>query len=137
MKPDFAASMGEELGPCTVVISREQTRDYARQYRFESARFSDDERARRIGLPGIIVPGNMSLAYLVKLVTDWIGTRPATLVRLSTTYRQLVRPDSPLTLHGVVTSAVVGGPVELDLWLENEGGERLVTGTATVRPRSA
>lgn len=137
MTPAFQAALGEELGPRIVVISREQTRDYARQYRFESARFSDDERARRIGLPGIIVPGNMSLAYLVKLVTDWIGTRPATLVRLSTTYRQLVRPDSPLTLHGVITGAGGDGSVELDLWMENELGERLVTATATVRALSA
>jgi len=36
-------------------------------------RFTDDEGAKKEGLPGMILPGNMSLSLLTKLVTDWIG----------------------------------------------------------------
>ena len=35
----------------------------------------------------MILPGNMSLALLAKLVTDWIAANPARMVRLGTTYR--------------------------------------------------
>ncbi len=44
-----------------------------------AGRFTDDEAAKKEGLPGMILPGNMSLGLLSKLVTDWIGTRNASL----------------------------------------------------------
>ncbi len=54
----------------------------------EVPRFTDDEGARKEGLPGMILPGNMSLGLLSKLVTDWIGAKGgARLVRMGTTYR--------------------------------------------------
>ena len=36
-------------------------------------RFTDDEGARKEGLPGMILPGNMSAALIGKLVGDWAG----------------------------------------------------------------
>ena len=54
-------------------------------------RFMSDEAARAEGLPGQIVPGNMSLALFSRLLTGWgDGVR---LQRISATFRALVRPD--------------------------------------------
>ena len=99
----------------------------------DAPRFTDDEAAKKEGLPGMILPGNMSLGLLSKLVTDWIGASGARLMRMSTTYRVPVQPDHTLTLHGFITNAnPAERTAEIDVWIENEDAERLVTGTATV-----
>jgi hypothetical protein len=56
--------------------------------------------------------------------------------RLNATFRGIVRPGEPLSLHGVVTERREENDVvflECDLVLEGGEGERRVTGTATVR----
>ena len=92
--------------------------------------------AKAEGLPGQIVPGNLSLALFSRLLTEW---DPGVHVqRLSATFRAIVRPNVPLALRAVVTEKHTderGIVLECDLLLENADGERLVTGTATVELR--
>ena len=126
--------IGDALGPSEMYLSKDQVRSYARATGMWVPRFTDDEGARKEGLPGMITPGNMSLAVLSKLVTDWIGTGTAQMIRLGTTYRQPVLPDKTITLQGFVTHKNdADRTVEMDIWIENEDAERLVIGTATVR----
>jgi acyl dehydratase len=126
--------IGDTLGPEQLFISKDQTRSYARAFLFNAARFTDDEGARKEGLPGMILPGNMSLGLLTKLVTDWAEMSGARITRLGTTYRSPVQPDHTFTLQGFVTQTdPQTRSVELDVWLENEDAERLVIGTATVQ----
>ncbi|HEY6420606.1 MAG TPA: MaoC/PaaZ C-terminal domain-containing protein [Candidatus Binataceae bacterium] len=130
--------IGDTLGPLELFVSKDQTRAYARSGGLDAPRFTDDEGAKKEGLPGMILPGNMSLGLLAKLVTDWIGVSGARMVRLGTTYRVPVQPDHTLTLSGFVTNAAPGERiVEIDVWIENEDAERLVTGTASVQFPSA
>ena len=125
--------IGSAIGPSEVFVSKDQTRRYARSCGLDAPRFTDDEGAKKEGLPGMIMPGNMSLGLLTKLVTDWIGTSAARLVRMGTTYRVPVLPDHTLTLQGFVTHTYPERrQCEIDVWIENEEAERLVTGTATV-----
>lgn len=127
-------SIGDPLGPEDLLITKEKTRTYARDCWMDLPRFTDDEGARKEGLPGIIVPGNMSLALLSKLVTDWLNESGGRLVRLSTTYRMPVYPDCSVTLQGFVTRVDESKrSVEIDVWMENEDAERLVIGTASVQ----
>lgn len=126
--------VGEALGPLAVHITRERSRGYALMAGMDHPRFTDDAGARREGLPGMIVPGNMSAGLLGKLVTDWARPGGGRLIRMGVTYRAPVLPDHSLTLQGFVTQTDADQrTAELDLWLENEEGERLVIGTATVR----
>lgn len=127
-------NVGDTLGPLELFVSKDQCRAYARTMGAGGAgRFTDDEAARKEGLPGMILPGNMSLGLLSKLVTDWIGSSGAWLKRLSTTYRVPVQPDHTVTLHGFVTNKNPGDrTAQIDVWMESEESERLVTGTATV-----
>ena len=125
--------IGDSLPPMDVHISKEQVRAYARAADLSGARFTDDEGARREGLPGIITPGNMTMGLLQRRITDWDDD--VVLRRLSVVFRGLVLPDQTLRLHGnVVGKDEDGGDhtAELDLWVETEAGERAVTGTATV-----
>src|SRR5580700_10937458 len=125
--------IGDELGPEEFHLSKDQVRSYARATGMYVPRFTDDEAARKEGLPGMITPGNMSLAILSKLVTDWIGTSGVRIIRLGTTYRQPVMPDHTITLHGFVTHKNdQDRTAEMDVWIESEEADRLVIGTATV-----
>lgn len=127
-------NIGDALGPAEMFLSKDQVRAYAKAMGMWAPRFTDDEAARKEGLPGMITPGNMSLAILSKLVTDWIDASTAKMIRMGTTYRQPVQPDHAITLQGFVTHKNdADQTVEMDVWLENEDAERLVIGTATVK----
>ena len=129
-----AVEEGDELPVREVFLAKDQVRDYARAAGQWSARFTDDEGARREGLPGMITPGHMSMGLLAGLIEGWAGT--GTLRRLGTTFRGLVMPDRTLRLCGAVTQKdASAGTVELDVWIESEDGERPVIGTATVALR--
>ncbi len=125
--------IGTAIGPQEIFISKAQVRAYAHANGLDAPRFTDDEGAKKEGLPGMILPGNMSLSLLTKLVTDWIGANHARMVRMGTTYRVPVLPDHTLTLQGFITNTYPETRrCEIDIWIENEESERLVTGTATV-----
>ena len=128
-----SVQIGDTLGPQEFYLSKDQVRSYARATGIWVPRFTDDEGARKEGLPGMITPGNMSLAIMSKLVSDWIGSSGARLIRLGTTYRQPVLPDHTINLQGFVTHKNESDQTaEMDVWIESEEGDRLVVGTATV-----
>ena len=125
--------VGDELLRLQMTLSSEQVRRYAIAARMPGGRFESDDAARREGLPGQIVPGNMSIALFCRLLAESLpGGR---LERLNATFRGIVRPGHALSIHGVVTERrdeERGMVVDCDLVLEGSEGERLVTGTATV-----
>ena len=116
---------GDELSARSFFLSKDQVRAYARAGGQWSPRFTDDEGARREGLPGMITPGNMSMGLLASFLEAWAGP--------GTTFRGLVLPDRTIRLCAAVTQKEdASRSVELDVWLESEEAERLVIGTATV-----
>ena len=122
---------GDELPTRELFLAKDQVRAYARAANQWSPRFTDEEGARREGLPGMITPGNMSMGILASFLEAWAG--PGTLRRLGTTFRGLVLPDRTIRLCAAVTQKDdASRSVELDVWLESEEAERLVIGTATV-----
>ncbi len=126
-----AVEEGDEIPTATLVLARDQVRAYARAADMYFTRFTDDEGARREGLPGMITPGNMSMGLLATFVEGWAGG--GALRRLGATFRGLVLPDRPIRLCGTVTEKdAARRTAEVDVWIENEDGERLVIGTATV-----
>jgi acyl dehydratase len=124
---------GDDLPATEMELDAEQIRAYARAAGMWAPRFTDDEAARREGLPGMIAPGVLSMGLLADLVEGWAGV--GRLRRLGTTFRGVVRPGR-LRLCGAVTQRDdAARTVELDVWLENADGERSVIGTATVALR--
>lgn len=126
--------VGHELRTLTLTLSGEQVKRYATVARMPGGRFMGDDDARKEGLPGQIVPGNLSMALFSRLIAE--SFPGATLTRLSATFRGLVRPGYALLIRGVVTekhSSDHGDFIECDLILESAEGDRWVTGTATVR----
>jgi acyl dehydratase len=127
--------LGDTLGPEPLFVPKDQVRTYASNVGMANVpRFTDDEGARKEGLPGMILPGNMSAALIGKLVGDWARESRAKLVRIGTTYRSPVLPERNLSLQGFVTQVDHSErTAELDIWIENEDGDKLVTSTATVQ----
>lgn len=126
--------VGDELQRMNLTLNSEQVRGYAQAARMPGGRFESDEAAKREGLPGQIVPGNFSIALFCRLLAEAFPT--AQLQRLNATFRGIVHPGEPLSIHGVVTERREqddGIFLECDLVLEGPEGDRRVTGTATVR----
>jgi acyl dehydratase len=90
----------------------------------------DQEFARGVGLPGVILHGLLKAAFLGQLVTDWLGDR-GTLKTFEVSYRGIDLPGRPYRCRGRVT-AVDGSQVELEVWGEGADGARTTVGTATV-----
>ena len=97
-------------------------------------RFLDADGARALGFPAPIVPGALSMAHLTRLITDWMGAH-GWLESIDVDYRRPVLHDDHVRAIGLVTDAeeVDGrGRVRLDVYLENDRGERPLQGVATV-----
>jgi acyl dehydratase len=125
--------IGHEIPRLEIVLSGDDVRRYATTAQMPGQRFFSDEFARKDGLPGQILPGNMSMALLSRMLHDWLPQ--AKIERLGVTFRGVVFPGKPIVCSGYVTDRRDhDGAVELecDLILE-QGGERRTTGLAVLR----
>jgi hydroxyacyl-ACP dehydratase HTD2-like protein with hotdog domain len=93
----------------------------------------DQEFARSVALPGVILHGLLKAGYLGQLITDWLGDR-GTLKTLDVSYRGLDVPGRPYRCRGRVTG-VDGKEVKLEIWGEDSDGKKTTVGTATVEMR--
>ena len=105
----------------------------------------DDDFAKRQGTGGIIVHGLLKQAWLIQLVTSWMGDL-GTLKKFSCQYRGMDYPRVMKTMNepvdgetwlckGKVTNKYVDGDdhcVDLQIGVENGKGEMPTPGSATV-----
>jgi len=94
----------------------------------------DQAAAKAAGLPGCVVQGTFKCALLGKMVTDWLG-ESGTLRKVQTSYRGMDFPGDIITCRGVVTDKYADGEeqyFELELWTENQRGEKTTLGSAVV-----
>ncbi|HEX7265540.1 MAG TPA: MaoC/PaaZ C-terminal domain-containing protein [Candidatus Dormibacteraeota bacterium] len=94
----------------------------------------DQDFARSVGLPGVILHGLLKAAFLGQLVTDWLGER-GTLTSFEVSYRGIDVPGRPYRCQGKVTK-VDGNDVELEVWGEDPDGNRTTLGSASLDMRS-
>lgn len=122
---------GDELPPIDMLLTKDFVRRYARTAGMDFPRFTDDEGARKEGLPGMIAPGVLSMGLLARLISEW--NQAAQITRIGTTFRSPVLPDCNIHLLGFVTQKDdEQHTAECDIWMENDDGERWVIGTAAV-----
>jgi len=90
----------------------------------------DQDFARGVALPGVILHGLLKAAFLGQLVTDWLGER-GTLKTFEVSYRGIDVPGKPYRCRGRIKKA--DGPhVELEVWGEDPDGNKTTVGSATV-----
>ncbi len=90
----------------------------------------DQDYARGVGLPGVILHGLLKAGFLGQLVTEWLGDQ-GTLKSFEVSYRGIDQPGHPYRCRGRV-SRVEGREVELEVWGEDESGTRTTVGSAVV-----
>lgn len=125
--------IGDDLAELEICPTRADVVRFVEVARMQSGRFTDDEYARKEGLAGAIIPGNMSLGFLSRMLTECFPT--GTLLELTANFRATVPHNTPLICSGVVTEKQVRDGqhvVFCDVMLGNEDGERYVQGTAQV-----
>ena len=93
----------------------------------------DDEFARAAGMGGVFAHGMLSMGFVGQLVTDWAGAGQVR--KLGVRFAGLVRLKDIITCRGRVlakSSKDDVNLVDLEAWAENQKGEKVVTGKATV-----
>ena len=90
----------------------------------------DQEFARSVALPGVILHGLLKAAFLGQLVTGWLGDR-GSLKSFEVSYRGIDQPGRPYRCRGKITK-VDGDQVELEVWGEDSEGNKTTVGSATV-----
>jgi acyl dehydratase len=93
----------------------------------------DDEFARAAGMGGIFAHGMLSMGFVAQAVSDWAGV--GTVRKIGVRFAGLVRLKDVVTCKGRVlarSSTEDAHSVDLEIWAENQKGEKVVTGRATV-----
>ena len=98
-------------------------------------RFTDPARAKKLGFERPIVPGALSMSVLTRLVTDWMGPE-GDLESIDINFRRPVLQEDELRSLGLVIDTEPsgdGGLVRIDVYFENDRGERPLQGVAVVK----
>jgi len=97
----------------------------------------DEGFARAAGMGGVFAHGMLSMGFVAQSVTDWLGV--GTVRKIGVRFAGLVRLGDVITCRSTVVArspAKDAGAglnlVDLELWAENQKGEKVVTGRATV-----
>ncbi len=121
---------GDELPPLRKeAVTREQLAAYAAASGDHNPIHLDDEAARQVGLDGVIAHGMLSMGFLGEYAAAVAG--PARVRRLKARFAAMVRPGDELTCRGIVR-AVEDGVALIEVWAENQRGEKVTTGEAEV-----
>jgi len=95
---------------------------------------ADPELARRWGVGGAVVQGGHLVAFLNEYLLAAFGRGYSRGGTIAATFVQVVRPGDSVTARHAITAEnpVEGGTrVELDVWLENQRGERVTVARAS------
>lgn len=93
----------------------------------------DTEFATAAGMGGVFAHGMLSMGFVAQAVTDWAGA--GTVRKIGVRFAALVRLKDVVTCRGrVLSTSTKDGVnlVELEVWADNQRGEKVVTGRATV-----
>jgi acyl dehydratase len=93
----------------------------------------DQEQARSLGLPGVIIHGLLKAAFLGELVTAWCREW-GQVEELEVSYRGMDMPGVPLRCRGRV-ARLDGSDIGLEIWTEDPSGAKTTLGSAIVRSR--
>jgi len=115
-------------------ITREQIKEYAEAAGDPNPMHYDENFAKMAGYRTVIAHGLMTMAYVSEMLTNWLPSYTR-LRRLKTRFSKVVYPGDILTCKGKVTQKYVKEKenyVELEVWSENQNGETVAKGSATV-----
>jgi acyl dehydratase len=92
----------------------------------------DDTIASQVGNPSVFGHGMLTMGLAARVVKDWFG--PEAIRRLQVRFAKQVWPGDVLTCKATVTGKRDDNGehvVDLDLVVENQNGDKAITGSAT------
>jgi acyl dehydratase len=95
---------------------------------------TDEAWAKAKGFRAPLAQGMMSTAYVSEMMTAFLGAGFVKGGTISMAFLQPVYAGDHLTVHGVVTETRAEGEVTrvvVEVWCENQDGERTAAGTAS------
>lgn len=125
---------GEAIPTLIKHVTQEQINAYADASGDHNPIHLVPEKARAVGLSGTIAHGMLSMAFLGQTLTDWLTAQPGShgwVARLRVRFQAMAYPGDTLRCHGVL-GPLTDGRQRVELWIENQRGERLTTGDADV-----
>lgn len=126
--------VGDAIAPLAKpAISRLQLALYASAGADHNPIHQDEEAARIGGLPGVIAHGMLPLGFLGQMLSQWVPQRQ--IRSLSARFVAMSFPGDVLTCTGTVAAKRTESGdqlVDLDLAVQNQNGEKVQQGKATV-----
>jgi acyl dehydratase len=95
---------------------------------------TDEDIAREFGFPSLLAQGALVACYISRMCTGFFGERWLTHGELKVQFKRPVFTPQRITAKGKLAerNKVDGGTrLTLEVWVENESGERVQTGTAS------
>jgi len=95
----------------------------------------DEAFARQAGLPAPIATGMISSGYLSQLLAAFFGAHWLKGARMAVTYIAPVYAGDTVTARAVVKERApegLGTRLTLEIWCENQRGEKVTVGTASI-----
>ncbi len=132
-----ALEVGHEIEPVVYEMTQEKINIYSRRVfdgRDTKNIHTDDEVARRAGLPRALAQGRYPIAYISERMLAFFGTGWIQGGKLDVTLVKEIFPGDTITVKGVITDKQSEGDnvrLVLDVWLENQDGEQATAGVAS------
>ena len=137
MKAHKDLESGSSLEPRIHEITREKINTYSR-YVFHGKDtkniHTDDEAARKAGMPRALAQGRYPVGYLSEYLLAFFERGWIQGGKLDVSMVKPIFPGDTITIRGVVRDTVPEGKftrIMLDVWLENQNGEKATAGTAS------
>ncbi|MEW6057693.1 MAG: MaoC/PaaZ C-terminal domain-containing protein, partial [Bdellovibrionota bacterium] len=94
----------------------------------------DEAVARKVGLPGVIAHGMLTMAFMGEFLYQALGSHAKTgrIEEMSCRFKAMTLPGDVITITGVVRD-VIDGTAHCDLEAKKESGEITATGFAVLR----
>lgn len=136
-KAQHGLPIGYEIEPVAYDITREKIATYSR-YVFNGRDtrniHTDDDTAQRAGLPRAVAQGRYPVAYMSERALAFFGPGWIRGGRLDVRLVKPIFPGDTILVRAVVVGKVAersGTRLTLDIWLENQAGERVTAGTVS------
>ncbi|MEA2348617.1 MAG: hypothetical protein QOG62_2404 [Thermoleophilaceae bacterium] len=124
--------VGDQITPRTVTPDAGLTKRYAEASGDPNPIHVDEEFAKSVGLPGVILHGLYSMAQVAQANAAVAGGDPRALRRLSVQFRGMGFPEQEITVTGTVKSKD-GDTVVIDTVAEQGGNQIIRNAEAEVR----
>ena len=116
--------INEEIKPCEIIVDKYCPFYYAGASGDFNLIHIDNEFAKSVGLPGLILQGLCTMAFVYRAALG--DKNPEDLKKLKVRFRNVVQPLDTLSINGKVTK-IENNLATIDLSVKNQRNEDVIT----------